>query len=33
MMPTTKEVAANFFGKLCSRDFPGGFQALSEDAT
>lgn len=32
-MATSKEVAASFFDKLCSGDFAGGFNTLSEDAT
>lgn len=32
-MATTREVVAAFFDKLCSGDFPGGFDTLSNDAT
>lgn len=32
-MATTKEVVSAFFGKLCSGDFAGGFDTLSDDAT
>ncbi|WP_197277033.1 nuclear transport factor 2 family protein [Sphingomonas profundi] len=32
-MATTKETVSAFFSKLCSGDFAGGFDTLSEDST
>jgi hypothetical protein len=32
-MSDAKTIVANFFDKLCSGDFPGGFDSLAEDAT
>lgn len=32
-MSDSKKVAANFFDKLCSGDFPGGFESMTDDAT
>lgn len=32
-MSTSREIAVAFFDKLCSGDFPGGFNSMSDDAT
>ncbi len=32
-MMSSKEIARAFFGKLCSGDFTGGFESMSDDAT
>ena len=32
-MSDSKQIAASFFDKLCSGDFPGGFASMSDDAT
>lgn len=32
-MTSSKQVAQNFFGKLCDGDFMGGFDSLTDDAT
>lgn len=32
-MPETREIARDFFDKLCGGDFMAGFESLSDDAT
>lgn len=32
-MTVSRQIAQEFFGKLCAGDFIGGFQSLSDDAT
>ncbi len=32
-MTSARDIAATFFDKLCSGDFPGGFNSMSDDAT
>lgn len=32
-MLDTKSIVSGFFDKLCSGDFPGGFESLTDDAT